>query len=157
MLLCEKAWIEKRRFQRVEAALNVTYARVDPELARSLKEGADYKDTRLEVVPGTYLSSPLMSAMTQDISEGGLCLVASQLLPIGSHVLVDIHLARAGERLRALALVMRSEDGPASDGTSASCRMGLKLIALQKKGLQRLQEIILRRSKPGLALGLRND
>jgi c-di-GMP-binding flagellar brake protein YcgR len=154
MMLCEKAWIEKRRFQRVEAALSVTYSLVDQAQALSLKAGADYKDTRLEAVPDTYLRSPVMSAMTQDISEGGLSLVAGKALPIGCHVLVDIQLSRAGESLRALAMVMRSEEGKASDGTSASCRMGLKLIALQKQGLQRLQALIIKRAqdRPGQSL-----
>jgi len=153
MLLCEKAWIEKRRFQRVEAALSVTYSLVDQEQAASLKAGADYKDTRLEAVPDTYLKSPVMSAMTQDISEGGLSLVAGKALAIGCHVLVDIQLSRAGESLRALAMVMRSEEGASSDGTSASCRMGLKLIALQKQGLQRLQELIMKRAKERQSAG----
>jgi c-di-GMP-binding flagellar brake protein YcgR len=125
----------------------VTYVSVDQEQARGLKEGAEYKDTRLEDIVGTYLSSPVMSAMTQDISEGGLCLVAAQALPIGSHVLVDIQLARAGESLRALAMVLRSEEGASSDGAGGSCRMGLKLIALQKQGLQRMQELILKRAR----------
>ena len=88
-------------------------------------------------------------AVIGGVSLGGnvSLLVAAQALPIGSHVLVDIQLARAGESLRALAMVLRSEEGASSDGAGGSCRMGLKLIALQKQGLQRMQELILKRAR----------
>lgn len=143
-----KAWIEKRRFERVEVALKVTYVVVDPAQGNSLKEDVEYKDTRLEAVANEPLNSPIMFAVARDISEGGLALVSSQVLPIGSYLVLDIALPSMGQTLRALAMVMRRQDGPASDSTSATYRMGLQMIALHKHGLRHLQDLIAQRAYP---------
>jgi c-di-GMP-binding flagellar brake protein YcgR len=145
MLHAGKGWLEKRKHTRIEAALNITYVAMAQEQGPGLEAETAYAKTRLEDLTKSYFASPLMHAMTENISEGGLSLVADEGMPLGSYLVVDIHLPRMGSSIRVLAKVVRLDNAVAIDTTTSARRMGLTLLAFHKDGLNRLQGLILKR------------
>ncbi len=81
-------------------------------------------------------------ARTRDLSLGGTCLVISEPLPVGSHLVIEVHIEHEASPLLVLARVLRSV--PEEDGFAA----GLEFLWLgeeDRKSLKRLSEHFRRR------------
>ena len=87
----------------------------------------------------------VLSGMTENISQGGLSLVSGQPIAIGTHVVCDITVPNLPRPLRALAAVVRSDstDGRVVDRTVSTYKSGLKIIAINKDDLTRIENYII--------------
>ena len=137
--------IEQRKFERITSTLQIKYYIVEKDYADKLQEDAAYKDSTLEKLAKLDRPNTALTGVTENISEGGLQLVTDQPMPLGTHVVCDITLPSLPRPLRALAEVMRtdSKEGRVIDRTISTYRAGLKIIAINKDDLKRIENYII--------------
>lgn len=137
--------IEKRQYERIVSQLQIKYYIVDHAYAEQLKTEAAYKDTTLAKLAAAPRPTNVLSGMSEDISQGGLSLVSEQPLAIGTHVVCDITVPSLPRPLRALAEVVRSDsnDGRIVDRTQSVYKAGLKILAINKDDLVRIENYII--------------
>lgn len=145
--------IEKRQFERIVSNLQIKYYIVDAAYAQQLSTEAAYKDTTLEKLATAQRPTNVLSGMSENISAGGLSLVSEQPLAIGTHVVCDITMPALPRPLRALAEVVRSDskDGRVVDRTQSVYKSGLKIIAINKDDLTRIENHIIEEKIRGRA------
>lgn len=137
--------IEKRQYERIVSNLQIKYYVVDNAYAEQLKTEAAYKDTTLEKLASAPRPTNVLSGMSENISQGGLSLVSEQPLALGTHCVCDITVPALPRPLRALAEVVRSDsnDGRVVDRTQTVYKSGLKIIAINKDDLVRIENYII--------------
>lgn len=137
--------IERRQYERIVAQLQIKYYIVDDEYAARLSNEAAYKDTTLERLASTPRPVNVLSGISEDISQGGLSLVSEQPLAVGTHVICDITMPNLPRPLRVLATVVRSDskDGRVVDRTQTVYKAGLKILAINKDDLTRIENYII--------------
>jgi hypothetical protein len=147
--------IEKRQFERIVSNLQIKYYVVDAAYATQLATEAAYKDTTLEKLANAQRPTNVLAGMSENISAGGLSLVSEQPLAIGTHVVCDITMPALPRPLRALAEVVRSDskDGRVVDRTQSVYKSGLKIIAINKDDLTRIENHIIEEKIRGRAGG----
>jgi c-di-GMP-binding flagellar brake protein YcgR len=145
--------IEKRQYERIVSNLQIKYYIVDAAYAQQLSTEAAYKDTTLEKLANAQRPTNVLSGMSENISAGGLSLVSEQPLAIGTHVVCDITMPALPRPLRALAEVVRSDskDGRVVDRTQSVYKSGLKIIAINKDDLTRIENHIIEEKIRGRA------
>lgn len=137
--------IEKRQYERIVSQLQIKYYVVDNAYAEQLKGEAAYKDTTLEKLATAQRPTNVLAGMTENISSGGLALVSEQPLAIGTYCVCDITVPSLPRPMRALAEVVRSDskDGRVVDRTQTVYKSGLKIIAINKDDLVRIENFII--------------
>lgn len=137
--------IEQRKFERIVSQLQIKYYVVDNAYAEQLKTEAAYKDTSLEKLASIQRPSTVLTGVTDNISQGGLSLVSETPLALGTNVVCDITVPTLPRPLRALAEVVRSDsnDGRVVDRTQKVYKAGLKIIAINKDDLTRIENYII--------------
>lgn len=145
--------IERRKHERIVAQLQIKYYIVDAAYAQQLQAEAAYKDTTLEKLAASPRPVNVLSGMSEDISQGGLSLVSEQPLAVGTHVVCDITVPALPRPLRALAEVVRSDskDGRVIDRTQNVYKCGLKILAINKDDLVRIENYIIEEKIRGRA------
>jgi hypothetical protein len=140
-----KGTIEQRKFERLVATLQIKYYVVDEKYAAQLKGEAAYKDTTLEQLAAVARPSTVLSGVTENISQGGLSLVSDVPMAMGTHVVCDITMPSLPRPLRALAEVVRtdSKDGRIVDRSAHTYKVGLKILAINKDDLTRIENFII--------------
>lgn len=137
--------IEQRKFERIVSQLQIKYYVVDNAYAAQLKTEAAYKDTTLEKLAVLQRPTTVLTGVTENISQGGLSLVSEQPLALGTFVVCDITMANLPRPMRALAEVVRSDsnDGRIVDRTQTVYKAGLKILAINKDDLTRIENYII--------------
>jgi hypothetical protein len=140
-----KGTIEQRTFERLVATLQIKYYVVDDKYAEQLKTEAAYKDTTMEQLMAVQRPSTVLAGVTENISVGGLSLVSDVPMAMGTHVVCDITMPNLPRPLRALADVVRtdSKDGRIVDRTAQTYKVGLRIIAINKDDLTRIENYII--------------
>jgi len=144
-LEASRGTIEQRKFERITSTLQIKYYIVEKEYAEKLKEDSAYKDSTLEKLSKIDRPNTPMTGVTENISQGGLELITEQPVSLGTHVLCDITLPKMTQPLRALTEVVRtdSREGRVIDRTLSTYRAGLKIIAINKDDLKRIENFII--------------
>jgi c-di-GMP-binding flagellar brake protein YcgR len=137
--------IEQRQFERITSTLQIKYYIIEKEYADTLQQDAAYKDTTLESLSKMDRPNTPLQGVTDNISAGGLSLVTDQPVALGTHVVCDITMPNLPRPLRALAEVVRtdSKEGRVVDRTISTYRSGLKIIAINKDDLKRIENYII--------------
>jgi hypothetical protein len=138
--------IEQREFERIVAVLQIKYYTLDAQTAGELSLDASYKDTTLEKLrEQSQVNSPMVG-VTENISRGGLSLTGEEPLLVGQRVIVDMTLPGVKQPVRAMAEVMRSSGDSRSgvvDRNATSFKAGLKIVAVNKDDLRRVENFII--------------
>lgn len=140
-----KGWLEKREFERVKSVLKIIYYIVDDKNKDNVIKSIDYKDTTLDNLKNT-LKNPVLNAITEDISKGGLAIITEKPLSIGQNVIIDLYLPRLSKPIKLLTEVKNVNDYVKGAGTY---RAGLKIISISKSDLQRIENHILEIKQKG--------
>jgi hypothetical protein len=137
--------LEQRQFERIVATLQIKYYVVDDKYAQQLQTEAAYKDTSLEKVLSSQRPKSVLSGVTENISAGGLQLASETPMALGTFVVCDITMPNVPRPLRALAEVVRSDsnDGRVVDRTVIIYKAGLKILAVNKDDLTRIENYII--------------
>ena len=137
--------IEQRQFERITSTLQIKYYIIEKDYADKLQVDAAYKDTTLESLSKMDRPNTPLQGVTDNISAGGLALVTDQPVSLGTFVVCDITMPNLPRPLRALAEVVRSDskEGKVIDRTISTYRSGLKIIAINKDDLKRIENYII--------------
>jgi c-di-GMP-binding flagellar brake protein YcgR len=137
--------IEQRQFERITSTLQIKYYIIEREYADKLQADAAYKDTTLESLAKADRPNTPLQGVTDNISAGGLSLVTDQPVALGTSVVCDITMPNLPRPLRALAEVVRTDnkEGRVVDRTISTYRAGLKIIAINKDDLKRIENYII--------------
>jgi hypothetical protein len=137
--------IEQRKYERIVSQLQIKFYVIDGAYAQQLRTEAAYKDTHLDKLSASLRPSTALTGVTENISQGGLSLVSDQPLAIGTMVICDITVPSLPRPLRALAEVAHSDskDGRIVDRTVSIYKSGLKIIAINKDDLTRIENYII--------------
>jgi hypothetical protein len=89
--------------------------------------------------------STVLTGVTDNISQGGLALISDTPMAMGTHVVCDITMPNLPRPLRALAEVVRtdSKDGRIVDKSVLTYKVGLKILAINKDDLTRIENYII--------------
>jgi len=136
-----QGWMEKRQFERVDAAIKVAY-RVIPksELVKYLTDSA-YRESTTDRLPELSKKSPTMSAVTKDISMGGLSVMGETEFPPDSALEVFLYLPAYPSPITMIAEIVRTQTTGSSLGDMF--RAGLKILAINKQDINRLDRFLL--------------
>lgn len=137
--------IEQRKFERITSTLQIKYYIVEKDYAEKLAQDSAYKDTTLDSLSKMDRPNTPLAGVTDNISTGGLALVTDSPVALGTHVVCDITMPNLPRPLRALAEVVRtdSKEGRVIDRTISTYRSGLKIIAINKDDLKRIENYII--------------
>jgi hypothetical protein len=137
--------IEQRKYERIVSQLQIKFYVVDNAYADQLMTEPAYRDTTLEKLGSSSRPSTLLTGVTENISQGGLALVSDQPLAVGTRVVCDITMPNLPRPLRVLAEVVHSDskDGRVVDRTVSIYKSGLKILAMNKDDLTRIENFII--------------
>jgi hypothetical protein len=137
-----REFLEKRRFERFRASLQVGFRLISPrEKAQLLKDGI-YSPPR-ELSAREAQTQDLTQVVTEDISLGGLRIATPQPLPGGADLWVKLGLPDIPIPVSALALVMWSRPVPGG----GSYQSGLKFDAINQADLARVEGYLAMKKK----------
>jgi len=137
--------IEQRKFERIVSQLHIKYYIIDAAYAEQLRTEAAYKDTTLDKLAASLRPNTGLTGVTENISQGGLSLVSEQPLAMGTMVVCDVTIPKMPRPMRVLAEVAYtdSKDGRIIDRTLSIYKSGLKIIAVNKDDLTRIENYII--------------
>ena len=126
------------------ANLQIKYYVVDEVYAAKLKAEPAYKDSSLEKLAAKERPATMFSGVTENIQDG-LALVVDQPMVPGTPLVLDITVPKTPRPLRALAEVVSSDskDGRVVDRTVTTYKVGLKIIAINKDDLIRIENYMI--------------
>jgi hypothetical protein len=134
-------WMERRLFERVDASVRVSYRRVPKSELVKLLMDPSYRDTTSDRLPELAKSSTVVSAVTKDLSVGGMSLTGPEEFPLGDAVAVFLYLPDAPAPVTVVAEVVRSQK---SGGTGEGAfRAGLKILAVNREDVVRIEKYLL--------------
>lgn len=139
-----KGWLERREFERVKDVLKVVYYPIENK--EEIIKSDDYRDTTMENLKLSPGKNPLVNAITEDISKGGLAILTDKPLSLGQLVIIDLFLPRLAKPIKLLTEVKNIESHIKGAG---SYRAGLKIISVSKSDLQRIENYILEIKQKG--------
>jgi c-di-GMP-binding flagellar brake protein YcgR len=137
-------FLERRMADRVSTTMHLKYYVVDEAYAGKLRTEAAYKDTHVDALGNLKSPKTMLSGVTENISTGGLALVSEVPMAMGTKVVVDITMPSLPRPLRALAEVVHSdsEHGRVVDRTVSTYRASLRIIAINKDDMKRIENYI---------------
>lgn len=139
--MLQTGWVEKRRFERIEAAVKVTYRVVERGELVQLMTQESYRESTTDVLPDLAQKSSVFRAITRDLSLGGLSLVGEEKFPLGVAVAIHLYLPGYPAPVTLIAEVVRSEEIAGPGGPSY--RAGLKILAVNRDDVVRLEKYLL--------------
>lgn len=127
------------------STLQIKYYIVEKDYADTLLSDAAYKDTSLEALAKMDRPNTPLQGITENISSGGLALITDQPVALGTSVVCDITMPNLPRPLRALAEVVRTDakEGRVVDRTISTYKAGLKILAINKDDLKRIENYII--------------
>ncbi|HVM32067.1 MAG TPA: PilZ domain-containing protein [bacterium] len=135
-------WMEKRQQERIDASIKVSYHLVPKEGLLEVMNQPAYRDSTADHLPELSKKSSVIHAVTQDVSMGGLSLVGQDPFPVSSALEVHLYLPAYPSPVTLLAEVMRSS--PFASGVNGqSHRAGLKILAINRKDVIRIEKFLL--------------
>ena len=135
-------WMEKRQFERIDASVKVTYCLIPKaELVTTLSNPA-YRESTTDQLPELSKKSAIVHAVTRDISMGGMSLVGQAAFPQDMALEIHLYLPNFPAPITMIAEVVRATmENSGSQGTTY--RAGLKILAINKKDVIRLDKFLL--------------
>ena len=135
-------WMEKRQQERIDASIKVSYHWVPKESLLEVMNQPAYRESTADHLPELSKKSSVIHAVTQDVSVGGLSLVGEEPFPVNSALEVHLYLPAYPSPVTLLAEVMRSS-AFASGVNGQSHRAGLKILAINRKDVIRIEKFLL--------------
>ena len=134
-------WMERRLFERVDATIRVTYRLVPKAELKVMMCDPSYRDTTSDRLPALAKTSRVVSAVTRDISVGGMSLTGPELFPLGDAVAVFLYLPDIPSPVTIVAEVVRSQNaGGQGENAFRAC---LKILAINREDVVRLEKYLL--------------
>ena len=132
-----KAWVERRKFNRVAVSLEVTYVIA----AKKSSKGTAYSE-RAASDPLLPLSKRLKVGRTiiKDLSEGGLCIVGDEAFTKGQRLALFVQFPQANDPIAILAEVRSCRS--ATQAAKTSYKAGLRIVDLDLEEMAQLMDYL---------------
>lgn len=132
-----KAWVERRKFNRVAVSLEVTYVIATKKSAK----GTTYSE-RVATDPLLPLSKRLKVGKTiiKDLSEGGLCIIGDEAFTKGQRLALFVQFPQANDPITILAEVRSCRSTTQSAKTSY--KAGLRIVDLDLEEMAQLMDYL---------------
>ncbi len=142
MAAVHTGWMEKRQFERIDASVKVTYCLIPKaDLVNTLSNPA-YRESTTDMLPELSKKSAIVHAVTRDISMGGMSLVGQMAFPDDMALEIHLYLPNFPAPITLIAEVIRATmENAGSNGSTF--RAGLKILAINKKDVIRLDKFLL--------------
>ncbi len=141
-MVIHTGWMEKRQFERIDASIKVTYCLIPKaDLVGTLSDPA-YRESTTDQLPELSKKSAIVHAVTRDISMGGMSLVGQAAFPPDMALEIHLYLPKYPTPITLLAEVVRA-DAEAGGSNGSTFRAGLKILAINKKDVIRLDKYLL--------------
>jgi hypothetical protein len=137
----QKGWIEKRQFDRIEAAVKVTYYAISRDELVHLLNRKEYLETQADQLPDLATKSSVIHAVTQDLSIGGMSLLGDQVFDVNTALIIHLHLPETPTPLTLIAEVLRVQ--PNSKSTGGVHKAGIKILAINRVDVISLEKYLL--------------
>lgn len=135
----EKGWLEKQRqFERIQDILKISYYPIEGT-AEQLTATEDYKDTTVEKLSAQKSKNMTLSAMTDDISKGGMSILTEKPLALKQLVVIDLFLPKISKPIKLLAEVRNVESAVKG---AATYKAGVRILSVSKTDLKRIENHI---------------
>jgi c-di-GMP-binding flagellar brake protein YcgR len=138
----EVGYIERRQFVRVPAKTEVRFREIDGKEADTLIRTNTYKDITTLAPPraGDPLQvKDIMTVVTENVSAGGLKLVADKPFILGKSLSIELVLPAMPLPIKAVALVMYADSGKNPEGKYTA---GLRFIGISREDVARVDRFI---------------
>lgn len=141
-MVIHTGWMEKRQFERIDASVKVTYCLIPKaDLVATLSNPA-YRESTTDLLPELSKKSAIVHAVTRDISMGGMSLVGQTAFPPDMALEIHLYLPGYPAPITLIAEVVRAAAEAGGTG-GATFRAGLKILAINKKDVTRLDKFLL--------------
>lgn len=135
----EKGWLEKqRKHERVQDILKIVFYPVEGTAEQAVSSD-DYKDTTVEALALRKSGIPVLNAMTDDISKGGLSIITDKPLAMAQLVVIDLYLPGISSPVKLLAEV-RNIDTHVKG--AATYKAGVRILSVSKSDLKKIENHI---------------
>ena len=134
-----KAWVERRKFNRVAVSLEVTYLVAEKKTAvETTSSIVDHAATE----PLLPLAKRLKSGKTiiKDLSEGGLCVIGDESFTKGERIGLFVQLPQASGPITILAEVRNCRSF--SEAGKAKYKAGLRIVDLDLEEMAHLMDYL---------------
>ena len=138
----KSGWIEKRQSERVDATIKVTYITIPKEELVIALDDPAYRTSKVDHLPDLAKRSATLHAITRDISMSGMSLVGQEVFPEDCALQIQLYLPGQPIPLNLLAEVVRAVQ-ESSSTMGATFRAGLKILALNKQDVAKLDRFLL--------------
>lgn len=137
----EAGYLEKRQFVRVSAKTEVRFREIDGKEADRLIRTNSYKDI---TIPAAHTGDSLqvkdvMSVVTENVSVGGMKLVATKPFAAGKSLAVELMLPGMPLPIKAVALVAWADSVKNPEGKYTA---GLRFIGINKEDVAKVEKFI---------------
>ncbi len=135
-------WMEKRHYERVEAAVKVSYSLIPrEELVRALQEPA-FRESTVDQLPSLSAKSATAHAVTRDLSMGGMSIVGAGPFSPESALEIRFQVPGFPSPITLLAEIIRVNPEGSLHSDSMS-RVGVKIIAVSRRDIVELDKYLL--------------
>lgn len=129
-----KEFLDKRRFERFKASLQVSFRPISPSEKNALLKSGGYAS------PGAFMAKAaetqdLSHVISEDISAGGLRISTPQVMPSKLELWINLRLPGVPITVNALACVMWSRPVPGG----GSFQSGLQFTAINQQDLAKVE------------------
>jgi c-di-GMP-binding flagellar brake protein YcgR len=137
----QQGWMEQRKFERISAALRISYRVLDAAEQKGILNQPRYNQTTAEHLPHLSQKFHVYHAITRDISLGGMAISGEQPIPEGAHVEIYLQLPQYNVTLTLLSIVARCTSYFQAGKTMYNA--GVKLLALNREDVGKMERFLL--------------
>lgn len=137
--MADSGYLEKRQFERVTAQIKVRYHELDEAQADQMIKANIYKDITHPGTEKPKAFKDVMTVVTENISVGGLKLVADKPFTEGRTLSVEMDLPGVPMAIKAIAVVVRAM--PVAE-VSGKFTGGLRFMAINKEDVAKVERYI---------------
>ncbi len=141
-MVLHTGWMEKRQFERIDASVKVTYCLIPKADLLSTLSNPSYRESTTDQLPELSKKSAIVHAVTRDISMGGMSLVGQVAFPPDMALEIHLYLPNYPAPITLIAEVIRA-DAESSGSNGSTFRAGLKILAINKQDVIRLDKYLL--------------
>jgi len=135
-------WMEKRQFERIDASIKVTYCLIPKADLVTTLSNPDYRASTSDQLPELSKKSVVVHAVTRDISMGGMSLVGQEAFPEDMALEIHLYLPTYPAPITLIAEVIRAL-GESGGSAGSTYRAGIKILAINRKDVARLDKYLL--------------
>jgi hypothetical protein len=136
--------IERRQFERVTGNFKVHFQKIEGPEADALISDNKYKDITAPLPKKAVGVRDVMTVVAENISVGGMLLVADQPFHEGDALSVELELGGVPMPVKSIAVVVRA---PQSRNAKGKYEAGVRFLAINREDVTHVENFIAARKR----------